>query len=88
MPAAFRPTRSPASKQTPEYEAYPALGTYFYGLNLENLPDVHERRALSLAIDRRTIVDQIARPTRCRPPVLTGGAARVRHVQSELAVDT
>ena len=47
-------------KETPEYEAYPALGTYFYGLNLENLPDIHERRALSLAIDRWTIVDQIA----------------------------
>jgi oligopeptide transport system substrate-binding protein len=47
-------------KETPEYEAYPALGTYFYGFNLDNLPDIHERRALSLAIDRRTIVDEIA----------------------------
>ena len=47
-------------KETPEYEVYPALGTYYYGFNLENLPDIHERRALSLAVDRRTIVDQIA----------------------------
>jgi oligopeptide transport system substrate-binding protein len=47
-------------KETPEYEAYPALGTYYYGFNLENIPDVHERRALSLAVDRRTVVDQIA----------------------------
>jgi oligopeptide transport system substrate-binding protein len=47
-------------KETPEYEVYPALGTYYYGFNMENIPDVHERRALSLAVDRRTIVDQIA----------------------------
>jgi oligopeptide transport system substrate-binding protein len=47
-------------KETPEYEVYPALGTYFYGFNLKNLPDIHERRALSLAIDRRTIIDNIA----------------------------
>jgi oligopeptide transport system substrate-binding protein len=47
-------------KETPEYEAYPALGTYYYGFNLENLPDVNERRALAMAIDRRTIVDEIA----------------------------
>jgi oligopeptide transport system substrate-binding protein len=47
-------------KETPEYEVYPALGTYYYGFNMKNIPDVHERRALSLAVDRRTIVDQIA----------------------------
>jgi oligopeptide transport system substrate-binding protein len=47
-------------KTTPEYEVYPSLGTYYYGFNVKNLPDVHERRALSLAINRREIIDQVA----------------------------
>lgn len=47
-------------KETPEYEAYPALGTYYYGFNMKNISDIHERRALSLAINRREIIDQIA----------------------------
>jgi oligopeptide transport system substrate-binding protein len=47
-------------KETPEYEVYPALAIYYYGFNLKNLPDIHERRALSLAINRREIIDQIA----------------------------
>lgn len=47
-------------KDTPEYEVYPSLGTYYYGFNVKNISDIHERRALSLAINRREIVDQIA----------------------------
>jgi oligopeptide transport system substrate-binding protein len=47
-------------KSTPEYEAYPSLGTYYYGFNMKNLTDIHERRALSLAINRNEIIDQIA----------------------------
>jgi len=47
-------------KETPEYELYPSLGTYYYGVNIKNIPDIHERRALSLAINRREIIDQIA----------------------------
>jgi oligopeptide transport system substrate-binding protein len=47
-------------KETPEYENYPSLGTYYYGFNMKNIPDIHERRALSLAINRREIIDQIA----------------------------
>jgi len=47
-------------KSTPEYESYPSLGTYYYGFNVKNIPDLHERRALSLAINRREIIDQIA----------------------------
>jgi oligopeptide transport system substrate-binding protein len=47
-------------KETPEYELYPALGTYYYGVNIKNITDVNQRRALSLAIDRRQIIDQVA----------------------------
>jgi oligopeptide transport system substrate-binding protein len=47
-------------KETPEYELYPSLGTYYYGVNMENISDVHQRRALSLAINRQEIIDQVA----------------------------
>jgi len=47
-------------KDTPEYEVYPALGTYYYGINVKNITDVHERYALSLATNRQEIIDQIA----------------------------
>jgi oligopeptide transport system substrate-binding protein len=45
--------------QTPEYDQYPALGTYYYGINVKNIPDVHQRRAMAAAINRREIADKI-----------------------------
>jgi oligopeptide transport system substrate-binding protein len=51
-------------KQEPYYEQYPALGTYYYGFNTKNISDVNERRALSLAINRAIITDQIDRTGR------------------------
>ena len=45
------------------YEQYPALGTYYYGFNTENL-DVDTRKALSLAINRKVITDNIDRTGR------------------------
>ena len=47
-------------KETPEYDQYPALGTYYYGFNVKNITDVKQRRAMSLAIDRQSIIDNIA----------------------------
>jgi oligopeptide transport system substrate-binding protein len=47
-------------KETPEYENYPSLGTYYYGFNMKNISDIHERRALSLAVNRQEIIDQVA----------------------------
>ncbi|HVW89908.1 MAG TPA: peptide ABC transporter substrate-binding protein [Gaiellaceae bacterium] len=47
-------------KQLPEYEKYPALGTYYYGFNLKNVSDVNQRRAMAFAIDRQAIIDNVA----------------------------
>jgi oligopeptide transport system substrate-binding protein len=49
----------PRIKDTEDYEKYPALGTYTYGFNVKNITDVNQRRAMSLAINRREIIDNI-----------------------------
>ena len=51
-------------KTEPYYEQYPALGTYYYGFNTKNISDINERRALSLAINRKIITDNIDRTGR------------------------
>jgi len=56
LPAA----ETPRLKETPEYELYPGLGTTYYGFNVkENIKDIHQRRAMSLAVDRQSIIDNI-----------------------------
>jgi oligopeptide transport system substrate-binding protein len=54
------PADMPRLKQLPEYEKYPALGTYYYGFNLKNITDVNQRRAMAFAIDRQSIIDNVA----------------------------
>ena len=44
----------------PEYEKYPALGTYYYGFNLKNISDLNQRRAMAFAIDRQSLIDNVA----------------------------
>jgi len=58
--ASLPPDDIPRLKDTPEYDRYDALGTYYYGLNVKNIPDVKQRRAMALAVDRQTIIDNIA----------------------------
>jgi oligopeptide transport system substrate-binding protein len=47
-------------KTLPTYQQYPALGTYYYGVNVKNVTDPLQRRAMAMAIDRQTIIDNIA----------------------------
>jgi oligopeptide transport system substrate-binding protein len=47
-------------KELEEYEQYEYLGTYYYGFNIKNITDVNQRRAMSLAVDRQTIIDNVA----------------------------
>jgi oligopeptide transport system substrate-binding protein len=46
-------------KETPEYEQYTGLGTYYYGVNVKNITDVKQRRAMALAIPRQSIIDNV-----------------------------
>lgn len=50
----------PALRERREYEAYPALATYYYAFNLATISDVHQRRAMSLAVDRRALIENVA----------------------------
>jgi len=47
-------------KETEDYDRYPSLATYYYGFNVKNITDVNQRRAMSLAINRREVIDEIA----------------------------
>jgi oligopeptide transport system substrate-binding protein len=53
------PAEMPRLKELEEYEQYEYLGTYYYGFNVENV-DLEQRRAMSLAVDRQTLIDNIA----------------------------
>jgi oligopeptide transport system substrate-binding protein len=53
------PAEIPRLKETPEYELYTGLGTTYYGFNLKNITDINQRRAMSLAVNRRQIIDTI-----------------------------
>ncbi len=58
-PTMLGPADIPHWKSKPGYYTSPQLSSYFIGLNVKKIPDVNERRALALAIDRQAIVDHI-----------------------------
>jgi len=47
-------------KQTPDWQQYPGLATSYWVYNAKNIPDVIQRRAMSLAINRQALIDNIA----------------------------
>ncbi len=49
----------PSLREREEYETYPALGAYLYAFNLATIEDVHQRRAMALAIDREGIAANV-----------------------------
>jgi oligopeptide transport system substrate-binding protein len=55
----FNPTDIPALKKLPDWKSFKALGTYYYGFNVKQVPDVNERRAMATVIDRKAIIKYI-----------------------------
>ncbi|MDQ4019227.1 MAG: peptide ABC transporter substrate-binding protein [Actinomycetota bacterium] len=47
----------PALRERREYETYPALAASVYAFNLASIRDVHQRRAMALAVDRTALAE-------------------------------
>ena len=54
------PDETARLKDTPEYQRYQALGTYYHAVNVKKITDVNQRRAMALAIPRQSIIDNVA----------------------------
>jgi ABC-type oligopeptide transport system substrate-binding subunit len=78
------PVDIPKWKKTNFFKLYKALGTYYYGFNVKNIPDVNQRRAMAFAIDRSQIVKYITQagqvPARGFTPAgIAGGPVITKH---------
>lgn len=78
------PVDIPTWKKTKFWKVYKALGTYYYGFNIKNIPDVNQRRAMALAIDRDQITKFITQagqqPARGFTPAgIAGGPTITKH---------
>jgi oligopeptide transport system substrate-binding protein len=78
------PVDVPKWKKTKFWKVYKALGTYYYGFNVKNIPDVNQRRAMAFSIDRTAIVRYITQagqaPARgFTPASISGGPTITRN---------
>jgi oligopeptide transport system substrate-binding protein len=48
-----------ALEERREFETYPSLEAWQFAFNLEAIPDVHQRRAMAAAVNRRRLVDNV-----------------------------
>jgi len=65
--------------QLPQWRLHPRPLTTYLGVNVENIPDVNQRRAMALAIDRRRLTEDVLYQhhpaTRFVPPVVHPGTS-------------
>jgi oligopeptide transport system substrate-binding protein len=54
------PADIPKWKKTRFFKVWTAIGTYYYGVNVKNISDVNQRRAMAHAMDRYQITKYIA----------------------------
>jgi len=68
-------------KKSKEYKTYGTIGTYYYGFNVKNIPDVNQRRAMAYAIDQKAIIKYVTKggqfPARAFTPSRAPGAKEI-----------
>lgn len=68
-------------KKSKEYKTVGTIGTYYYGFNVKNIPDVNQRRAMAFAIDRKAIIKFVTKggqfPARAFTPNKAPGAKEI-----------
>jgi oligopeptide transport system substrate-binding protein len=75
------PALVPKWKKSPQYLTVGTIGTYYYGFNVKNIPDANQRKAMSMAIDRKAIVKYVTQggqfPARGFTPNRAPGAKEI-----------
>ena len=68
-------------KKSKEYKTVGTIGTYYYGFNVKNIPDVNQRRAMAYAIDQKAIIKFVTKggqfPARAITPSRAPGAKEI-----------